>query len=138
MPIIAQLLFDHAVNGIRQQGKRAVDEKGLCQYRAPDGCKCAFGQVLPDELYDTRTENKFSYTVISTFAGLEELKSYDDLLGDLQAAHDRAGFSDCSLGHKELSALTIEKQEELVEESFSHVANKHGLKYTKQPWNRVK
>lgn len=47
-----QELFDRVVTHLRTQGRPAKDGWGVCNYRAPDGCKCAIGALIPDETYD--------------------------------------------------------------------------------------
>lgn len=46
-----QEAFDKSVRGILAQGRKSY-ETGGCAYRGEDGCKCAIGQLIPDEEYD--------------------------------------------------------------------------------------
>lgn len=103
----AQETFDYVVRALAEQGGPAWgpindrDEVGGCLYRAPDGRKCAFGQVLPDELYTPSMENHYIPVVIRKIGadGTDKALSTQfaqwvcehlDMLRELQAAHDRA------------------------------------------------
>lgn len=44
------------VEGLRAQGKRAAVGAGTCVYLTPDGCRCAVGQLVPEDLYDPAME----------------------------------------------------------------------------------
>jgi hypothetical protein len=76
---------------------RSVDEKyEQCLYRSPNGTKCFFGELIPDDLYHTRMEAKFSDIVL--------LENADSFFGDryhmrniyrsIQSIHDWADFED--------------------------------------------
>lgn len=53
----AQETFDRIVGHLRRQKKQA--RKGSqCQYRAPNGCQCAVGCLIPDHLYKPEFEGK--------------------------------------------------------------------------------
>lgn len=48
-----QEAFDKAARGIIAQGKKSFNPKtGFCVYRARDGCKCAVGHLIPDDVPD--------------------------------------------------------------------------------------
>ena len=49
---------------VKQHGRRAVDGKGSCRYRASNGDKCAFGVLIPDDLYSPTMEGKGSREVL--------------------------------------------------------------------------
>jgi hypothetical protein len=51
-----QQIFDQVARAIIAQGKPSVDNT-QCLYRAPDGCKCAAGHLIPDDEYDPDMEN---------------------------------------------------------------------------------
>jgi hypothetical protein len=66
VPQTPQEVFDRALSGIRTQGYKpsygtlpdaSPGAMGACLYRGPEGAKCAFGHILPDEVYDLRIEN---------------------------------------------------------------------------------
>ncbi|MGO4302227.1 hypothetical protein [Cupriavidus sp. RAF12] len=68
----AQTLFNTVAKHLMVQGRRAVTENGsVCMYRAPGGCKCAVGVLVPDDIYDDRMEGKGIPRLIS------ELDSWD-------------------------------------------------------------
>jgi hypothetical protein len=53
-----QEIFNVVWTGLKAQGfQQSLNDGGSeCAYRAPDGCKCAFGHLIPDELYDNKIE----------------------------------------------------------------------------------
>lgn len=51
-----QEMFDQAVGGLIKQGRRAHNKYGDCKYRTDDGLKCAFGMLIPDEIYNPKME----------------------------------------------------------------------------------
>lgn len=52
-----QETFDTVVRHLHRQGKPAVDAFGNCVYRAPDGCRCAAGCLIPDDKYRESMEH---------------------------------------------------------------------------------
>lgn len=92
-----QEVFDLAARHLLTQKAKARiqrDESSnqRCLYRAPDGCKCAVGALIPDEIYqpemdqgDTGIDEIISRfpTIATLFSGVD-----DDLLADLQTVHD--------------------------------------------------
>lgn len=84
----AQQVFDTVLNGIRAQGKASVDSKGDCMYRGIDGCKCAAGLLIPDEVYDPKMETVSAPQIISLYEGLSHLKEHSRLIDAMQYAHD--------------------------------------------------
>lgn len=102
----AQTLFDTVAKHLMVQGRRAVTENGaVCQYRAPSGCKCAIGVLIPDELYDERMEGKGIPRLISELDSLdvneglakfikEVLEPHFGLLHALQNVHDQCDVTD--------------------------------------------
>jgi len=141
-----QLIFDTAVNGIREQGKRAIKDT-KCVYRAPDGCKCAVGHMIPDDKYDPRLENftasakEIIYSLAPEF-GVEYNQESGEFLRGLQVCHDAALGSvvpsDRSVVRQiaDLNFQPIERQEELVESAFEEFAQRYGLSYERKPWKR--
>ena len=87
-----QQAFDIMVQHLRQQGRPSRDEVDGCQYRGPDGLKCAVGALIPDELYNERMESKNIYSLIKDgkFPALTELFAGINIhvLSDLQDTHD--------------------------------------------------
>lgn len=84
-----QTLFDTVARHLLKQGKRSgeTQEDGsfACMYRAPDGCKCAAGAILPDDKYDPAMEGCNVYSNQEFWNSLvEELH----LLSHLQSVHD--------------------------------------------------
>jgi len=66
-----QQAFNIAYLGLKAQGfERAVSDKEQCQYRAPDGKRCAFGHLLSDKLYRSSFENKAAFAVINNLCDL--------------------------------------------------------------------
>ena len=100
--ISKQEAFDTAVRGIHAQGGPAMDGH-RCMYRAPDGKKCAFGLLIPDELYDPKMDldSQAASKVLSLFPHVRALftrtkpkaQSYDPtevFFTALQSCHDNA------------------------------------------------
>lgn len=89
-----QEIFDKVVVHLATQGKRAMHGDD-CQYRTPDGLKCAVGCVLPDDLYNPEMDSpNGSLSGISEVAKrYPEVKAYfgkDNItfLSKLQMIHD--------------------------------------------------
>ena len=69
-----QEIYDSVCLHLIKQGKPALgpvpmyinasNNTSICMYRTPDGCKCAFGHLIPDDLYDPKMENKQAVQVI--------------------------------------------------------------------------
>jgi hypothetical protein len=53
-----QQIFDTVARHLLTQARQARSHAdfGLCAYRASDGCKCAAGALIPDDLYDPEFE----------------------------------------------------------------------------------
>lgn len=89
-----QELFDKAVGGVIKQGAPSIRLSGqpgpICCYRNGEGLKCAIGQIIPDDKYETRfdTEGLATSEVLNAIG----IKSDDDqeFLIDLQECHDNA------------------------------------------------
>lgn len=83
--------FDAVLTGLRAQNALAKGTIGECFYRAPDGNKCAIGQLISDEKYDPKLEGKSAYnaTVFSALypeADFEEpaVERHRHFLSELQ------------------------------------------------------
>jgi hypothetical protein len=96
MAMAKQEIFNRVVTHLFAQGKAAIDAKGTCSYRAPDGCKCAVGCLLPDEHYRPSMEGEITdsnYVRAPLMAAglidsLHDSDSNIQLLRQLQRAHD--------------------------------------------------
>jgi hypothetical protein len=98
---ILQAVYDKACAAIIQQGKPAIItkwERSICQYRTPDGLKCAVGHLVSDEqiqkfqaLQNNMAAGEFSEDMIAELLpGITEDDGRDFLM-HLQQSHD-----DCS------------------------------------------
>lgn len=80
-----QEAFDKVLAHLRKQG-RAAKQNRMCMYRAPDGCMCAVGCLIPDdEYYDGMEGMPFSKFIDKT-PSLHVVNT--KLLGYMQSAHD--------------------------------------------------
>lgn len=99
LPTNHQEIFDAVARGLAAQGRKSYDYRG-CVYRAENGCKCAVGQLIPDDRYDPRFDDKgagggIRRVLDNVILGelLSEWKgNYKvvNLLASLQSAHDGA------------------------------------------------
>ena len=99
-----QEIFDKVVTHLFAQGKPAKDIDGEgCMYRAPDGCKCAVGCLIPDDIYHPRMEWNDIRKIVLHYSELQNLLPHLPMLMALQNIHDR----DCVWVSKDhlLSAL---------------------------------
>jgi len=91
MPLTNQTAFEQAIIGLFEQNEKAYDpDEDRCWFRAPNGCKCAVGFIIPDDIYHPEMEN---YHPSSLKKRYPELEAYwrdvdDDLLSELQDIHD--------------------------------------------------
>lgn len=86
-----QEIFNAVVKGIYKQGKPSVSNDFACRYRSEDGCKCAAGLLIPDEVYTPEMEGKTSHYLRSKLASGQSLPwtvEQDPLVRALQRAHD--------------------------------------------------
>lgn len=73
-----QEAFDLALNHLRQQGRRAINDLGLCVYRGPDNTKCAVGALIPDDKYDPEfDEDALAANGASTALSLQRCASHE-------------------------------------------------------------
>lgn len=89
-----QEMFNDAAKGLLAQGQPARNAKTtMCQYRTPEGLKCAVGQLIPDELYRPEFDVYVTLTEMCEEIQLcpEDLTSF---AYDLQFAHDYADKHD--------------------------------------------
>jgi len=73
--------------------ERAVNEKGACLYRGPNGTKCAVGIFIPDDKYKSILEtNSPGYTTWSTEfleLGLDKVLPLEaQAISQMQEVHD--------------------------------------------------
>lgn len=84
-----QGIFDRMLAHLRKQGKLSIDDEGYGMYRAPDGCACAIGGLIPDERYSVELEGKAAYEADVVWAvgfEVDQLGSNDvSFLDDAQA-----------------------------------------------------
>jgi hypothetical protein len=87
-----QDIFNQVYLGLKAQGfERSVWGDGaFCQYRGPDGLKCALGQLLPDEHYQPWFDDREKSTSVAFDAVVAVLPKCADteFYNDLQLAHD--------------------------------------------------
>lgn len=53
-----QAIFDAAVQGLNEQKAFSAIDGNQCQYRSPNGNKCAVGFLIPEGNYDPKMEGK--------------------------------------------------------------------------------
>jgi len=83
-------------------------ESSKCLYIGPDNKRCAFGCLIPDELYDEKMEGKVAHAVIINHIKLREhlgipisVSIFDEpfrLLDMLQSVHDNDEVEDWKSG----------------------------------------
>lgn len=99
-----QETFDYVVSFLVAQGKQAVavvksnvTGQMVCAYRAPDGCKCAAGCLIPDDKYNPKWEG---VAVVNSSVDVNDVSTYLQaehdlhLVSKLQQAHDWATGSE--------------------------------------------
>lgn len=85
-----QEVFDKVLAHLRAQGRKALDDRRQCMYRAPDGAKCAAGCLISDEQYGPRLEGK-SANMSKVHAALSASGVPEDampVVQELQGIHD--------------------------------------------------
>lgn len=119
-----QTIFDTVVRHLGKQGGPAVDESGICSYRAPDGKKCAVGCLLPDEMYRTSMDNNNEGVSVTGLVETFEVPAYFhenlELLQRLQSAHDTWALwsLDCVLEKLHRIAMEFHLKPEVIAEAF--------------------
>jgi len=85
-PSDKQSVFDHVATHLLTQRVPARSASGMCQYRGPNGTKCAVGYLIPDSDYRPEWEG-------SSIQGRELYlvgRGFSiSLLSDLQGLHDQ-------------------------------------------------
>jgi hypothetical protein len=87
-----QQVFNRVAAHLLKQGRAAINNDGLCRYRALDGEQCAFGCIIPDELYDPIIEGRPATHLLQEKLFREQLGLINvdtRLIDKLQLAHDR-------------------------------------------------
>ena len=92
----AQEVFDHVVRGLKSQGfERSLREgeelqtNPVCAYRGAHGMKCAAGWIIADDEYDPEFDGEDAGDWCWMLAAFDRVPdAHDDLIVDLQAAHD--------------------------------------------------
>lgn len=93
-----QEVFDIVANHLLTQNARANISSGPCLYRAPNGCKCAFGILIPDSIYHPSMEFRSAISVIREYAeafhsiGINDI-DHGLLCNSLQHIHDSVPVS---------------------------------------------
>lgn len=65
MEMSLQEIYDTAKAGLEKQGwERSINKKGGCLYRGPNGTKCAFGHLIPDDVYTKALEDVPVYELL--------------------------------------------------------------------------
>lgn len=79
-----QKIFDKVVTHLLTQGRRSVSWNGNCQYRGPEGRKCAIGCLIPDQYYHKSLDDNgtLAYQLKEFFPS----KIYDRLFGDVETS----------------------------------------------------
>jgi hypothetical protein len=96
-----QEIFEKAITALLEQGRPSisqVDTGGeyqatICAYRGQDGCKCAIGHLIADEVYSDYLEGKgvdHSDVVKALRDSDIPMPDYPTILFDLQQIHDNA------------------------------------------------
>jgi hypothetical protein len=85
-----QEIFDKVAKHLLTQNSKAVDADSRCQYKMPDGRRCAIGCLIPDELYDPEMEGELLRDLLKKFPVLQTLWSDADryFVCSLQMVHD--------------------------------------------------
>jgi len=124
-----QEIFNLSVSGVYKQGHAAVQEgTGKCLYHAPNGDKCAVGQLIPHTV-DTRKIDNYNAggvgvdappvkEILKSVGVLGDNSAHNDsivaLLTSLQSAHDGASH------HRSDSAFLNEWMEETAKVATAH------------------
>ncbi len=85
LPNTEQEVFDIVSGHLITQNKRSSDNEGYCNYRNPDGLKCAAGVLIPDEYYDFSLEG---YSWSDLLAKDEVPSDHSIIISMLQLIHD--------------------------------------------------
>lgn len=83
-------MFNIAYKGIVGQGGPSVNAFGSCEYRGPNGLKCAIGHLIKDKEYDESWEG---YNLYSSAINLDMETSSKKFkfIAKMQSIHDDIG-----------------------------------------------
>jgi hypothetical protein len=91
-----QEVFDSVATHLLTQNEQARATNmgpagAACQYRTPYGLKCAFGCLIPDDMYSPQFEYKTIAYILDKTPYLDDLyRPHLSLLEKLQRVHDRS------------------------------------------------
>lgn len=92
-----QEIFNTVVGHLIKQNKQSANVNGTCLYRGPNNTKCAFGILIPDEVYKPYMEGSTSTSILVNQSKQNEIEeplgiSPDDYMfvRHLQRCHDNA------------------------------------------------
>lgn len=71
-----------------KQTKALIGGRYQCAYRAPDGCKCAVGCLIPDDKYTPDMEGK-GLTHEKVWNAIPNKHRFEYMLSSLQYVHDK-------------------------------------------------
>ena len=93
-PMTRQEVFDTVATHLMTQRERA-SLNGQCQYKDPEGLKCAVGCLIPDDVYSPQMEGKSVRVLLASSPGimLRPLAAHLNMLSSLQDVHDRVHVS---------------------------------------------
>ena len=107
LPQQAQAVVMQIADHLATQRKLSEVADGTCLYRAPDGCKCAVGFLIPDELYDHFIEDVDIMAIMDAETG--EYRDISDhlhsLMPDLPSNQVREVLSGAQIYHDRRNAL---------------------------------
>ena len=107
LPQQAQVVVMQMADHLAAQRKLSGVADGTCLYRAPDGCKCAVGILIPDELYNHFIEDTEIAAIMDAEAG--ECRDISDhlhsLMPDLPSNQVREVLSGAQIYHDRRNAL---------------------------------
>lgn len=89
-PTTAQGIFNTVKTHLLTQGVKSIKESRVCQYRMPDGRKCAAGVLITDEEYSPVMEGQLFITLLNSgeWRSLERFEPHRELINELQSVHD--------------------------------------------------
>jgi hypothetical protein len=90
-----QEIFDYVATFLIKQGQPALTADGACAYRAPNGCRCAAGCLIPDCVYNVGMEGCcIDDVILNTSNNLPEYMVINrGLILGLQEAHDESSVA---------------------------------------------
>lgn len=87
-----QEIFNKVYRHLLSQGKRSINNNGMCEYRTGDGLKCAVGCLIDDKDYKPSLEgtavNNSQVVIALESSGINMADGIADMLFELQDIHD--------------------------------------------------